>query len=80
MLVLNLSFTCRHARSLSIYREGLEAFHKAYPFLVRIRCRAAPCRGMPRAGLHRVEGGAGGLAASQMAAPLAALGKGLPII
>ena len=37
MLVLNLSFTCRHARSLSIYREGLEAFHKAYPFLVRIR-------------------------------------------
>lgn len=29
-------FPCRHARSLSIYREGLEAFHKAYPFLVGI--------------------------------------------
>ena len=28
------AFPCRHARSLSIYREGLEAFHKAYPFLV----------------------------------------------
>ncbi len=27
--------SCRHARSLSIFREGLEAFHKAYPFLVR---------------------------------------------
>lgn len=39
---LALSFTCRHARSLSIYREGLEAFHKAYHFLVRMWWRVAP--------------------------------------
>jgi dual specificity MAP kinase phosphatase len=39
----------KHVRSLSIYREGLEAFHKAYPFLVTtsVKAGAASSRRYP---------------------------------
>ena len=32
---------CRHAKSVSYFREGLEAFQKAYPFLVTSSQRAS---------------------------------------
>ena len=35
---------CRHARSLSVFREGLEAFRKAYPFLVTTSLKANAAR------------------------------------
>ena len=35
---------CRHARSLSVFREGLEAFQKAYPFLVTTSLKANAAR------------------------------------